>query len=89
MTTLTNITNAARDHARAAQQAAQDAVRSAQVAVAPVAVGLAETQHEVETQGAALDETHGVAEAAQREVAALQNAVEILILDALMGGGNV
>ncbi|MCA0377877.1 MAG: hypothetical protein LCH36_00350 [Actinobacteria bacterium] len=86
MTTLRNLVNTVRESAQDAQTAATTARQSVQTALAPVRADLAETQHELAKQGTALDETHASAESALSKVAELENAVDTLILDALMDG---
>lgn len=86
MTTLRNLVNTVRESAQDAQTAATNAEQSVQTALAPVRAELAETQHELEQQGSALDATHTTAAAALSKVAELEDAVDTLILDSLMGG---
>ena len=87
MTTLRDLVSTVRDQARAAQDAATSAASSVETALAPVRDGLTETQHELEQQGAALDETQPFAESALSKTVQLEDTVDTLILDMLMGGG--
>ena len=86
MTTLRNLVNTVRDEAQSAQAAASTAKAAAQTAVAPVQTALTETQHEVERQGDTLAQAGTDLDNTAQQVAALENAVDTLILDALMGG---
>jgi predicted enzyme related to lactoylglutathione lyase len=87
MTTLSNLVDTVRAEARAAQAAATETQAAVTVALAPVVNGLAETQHEVDAQGADLTRTmHDVTDAGYR-VETLEATVDTLIIDILTGGG--
>ncbi len=86
MTTLRNLVGTLRVQAEAAQEAAARAAAAARTEVAPIRDGLAETQHEVEQQGEQLTQAGVDLDALAQTAAALEEAVDILTIDMLMGG---
>lgn len=86
MTILRNLVNTAREAAHTAQDAAGAAQHSVEAAVRPVRDGLAETQHELEQQSDVIANVGTDLNDAATRIADVENAVDTLILDMLMGG---